>query len=94
MVMFNLMIRKKVNWTVQLTRTVVLYKKVDGVTIDLPFCPTLANAFQVHLKRIGHKIIHLALSLITTGGMLVISSFYLPHQNIFKNYTRKSSSLK
>ena len=46
------------------------------------------------LKRIGHKIIHLALSLITTGGMLVISSFYLPHQNIFKNYTRKSSSLK
>ena len=51
MVMLNPMIKEKVNWTVQLTRTVVLYKKVDGVTIDLRFCPTLANAFQVHFKK-------------------------------------------
>ena len=33
-------------------------------------------------KIIGYKIVHLTLTLITTGVMLLISLFYLPHQNI------------
>ena len=47
-----------------------------------PLDPTLASAFPVYFKRIGYKIVHLTLSLITTGGMLVIYLFYLPHQII------------
>ena len=41
--------------------------------------------FQYILKRIGHKIVHLTLWLITTGGILMISFFHLPHQNILKS---------
>ena len=46
--------------------------------------PTLANAFQYILKRLGYKIVHLNLSLITTGGMSTISLFSLPDLNIQK----------
>ena len=42
----------------------------------------LTDSFTSKLKRIDYKIVHLALSLITTGGMLMISLFYLPHLNI------------
>ena len=59
-----------------------LYKQVNGVAMGSPLDPTLASAFPVHFKRIGYKIVHLTLSLITTGGMLVIYLFYLPHQII------------
>ena len=34
---------------------------------------TLANTFLYILKRIGYKIIDLTLSLVTTGGMLMVS---------------------
>ena len=47
-----------------------------------PLDPTLASAFLVHFKRISYKIVHLTLSLFTTGGILVIYLFYLPHQII------------
>ena len=45
------MIKKKVNWIVPLTRTVVLYNKVDGVAMNLPLCHTLTNAFLVHFEK-------------------------------------------
>ena len=47
--------------------------------------PTLANVF------LGYKIIHLTLSLITTGVMLIISLFRSPHQNIcsFAKFSRQ-----
>ena len=50
--------------------------------MDSPLGLTLANAFLYNLKRIDYKIVNLTLSLIVTGGMLMISLFCLTHQNI------------
>ena len=50
-----------------------LYKQVDGVAMGSPLGPTLANAFVEHFERLGYKIVHLTLSLITTGSMLMMS---------------------
>ena len=47
-----------------------------------PLGLTLANAFLVHFEKNLLQIVHLILSLISNGGMLVISLFYLSHQNI------------
>ena len=44
-----------------------LYKQVDEVAMGSPLGPTLANTFLIILKRIGYEIVHLILSLITTG---------------------------
>ena len=43
--------------------------------------------FLYTFKRIGYKIVHLTLSLITTGGMFMISSFVtsLIHLEAFRN---------
>ena len=63
------------------------YKQVDGVTMCSLLGPTLGNVYRTRkawytLKRIDYKTVHLTLSHITIGGMLMISLFYLPHQNI------------
>ena len=50
-------------------------KTSDSFQIIL-FKPIL---FLYTLKRIAYLIVHLTLSLITTGGMLIISLFWLPH---------------
>ena len=50
-----------------------LYKQVDGVAMGSPLGPMLANAFVEHFERLGYKIVHLTLSLITTGSMLMMS---------------------
>ena len=59
-----------------------LYKQVDGVAMGSPLGPTLTNVFLVHSEKNCLQIIHLTLSVITTGGMPMISLFYLPHLNI------------
>ena len=47
----------------------------------------LTNAFLVHSENNWYKIAHLTLSLIATGGMLMISLFYLPKQKgAFQNF--------
>ena len=61
-----------------------LYKQVDGVAMGLPLGPTLANTFLVNFEKIGHKMIHMIIGLVTTGGMLMTYLFYLPHQNMWK----------
>ena len=50
-----------------------LYKQVAGVAMGSSLGSTLANNFLYTLKRIGYKIIDLTLSLVTTGGMLMVS---------------------
>ena len=50
-----------------------------------PLGPTLANMLFLYiLKRIGYKIVHLTLSLTTTGGTLMVSLFCSPQHNIWK----------
>ena len=48
-----------------------LYKQVDGVAMGSPFSDTGLYT----LKRTGYKIVHLALNLITTSGMLIFVLF-------------------
>ena len=48
-----------------------------------PLGPTLANMLFLYiLKRIEYKIVHLTLSLTTTGGTLMVSLFCSPQHNI------------
>ena len=54
-----------------------LYKQVAGVAVGSSLGSTLANTFLYTLKRIGYKIIDLTLSLVTTGGMLMVSFVHL-----------------
>ena len=44
--------------------------------------PTFTDTFS--MKRMGYKIVHLVLTLITTSSMLKISLFCLLYQNIQK----------
>ena len=59
-----------------------LYKQVGGVTMVSPLGPTLANAFLVYFENNWLQIVHLTLSLITTGRMLMLPLFCSLHQNI------------
>ena len=56
-----------------------LFNQVDGVAMASPFGLTLAIPCHVYLQPFPS-----ALSLISTGGMLMISLFCLLHQNIKK----------
>ena len=65
-----------------------LCKKVNGVAMG----PTLTNVFLVTVKSIGYKFVHLTLSLISIGGMLMISMLCLPHQNAFQDFVNANMS--
>ena len=54
--------------------------------------PTLTNVFLVTLKSIGYKFVHLTLSLISIGGVLMISMLCLPHQNAFQDFLNANMS--
>ena len=67
----------------KLNSTINTNSGADTLTNDKN-CLSLKSIKKQSLKNIHsytYKIVHLTLSLITTGSML-ISLFYLPHQNI------------
>ena len=35
-----------------------LYKEIDGVAMDSPLGPTLANDFLVATGKVGYKVVH------------------------------------
>ena len=57
-----------------------LYKQVDGVAMSSPLGPTLANAFLAHFEK--NWLQNCPSDFKPTGGMLMISLFYLPQHNI------------
>ena len=60
-----------------------LYKQFNGVSMSSSLGPTLANAFLVyHEKRNGLNVVHWNINHYTIKGTLMISLFYLIHQNI------------
>ena len=56
-----------------------IYKQVIGITMGFSVDQTLLMLFLYSLKRIGYKVLHLTLSIITTGGMLMIFLICLAH---------------
>ena len=64
-----------------------LYKQIDGVAMDSPLGPTLANASLVYCEKIWLE--HCLLENIdhyTIEDMLMVYLFYLIHQNILNAF--------
>ena len=64
-----------------------LYKQIDGVAMDPPLGPTLANAFLVYCEK--NWLEHCPLKNIdhfTIEDTLMIYLFYLIHQNILNAF--------
>ena len=56
-----------------------IYKQVIGIAMGFSVDQTLLMLFLYSLKRIGYKVLHLTLSIITTGGVLMIFLICLAH---------------